>query len=93
MVKRPLQPAAVIKGNPLPRTADAKAPFPSELDIGTALVLPPANLGHLATRASLPLVPFLAEQAVLPPLSPTSRRTEDHVWFEDRWMVASLCDE
>jgi hypothetical protein len=21
------------------------------------------------------------------------RRTEDHVWFEDRWMVASLCDE
>jgi hypothetical protein len=19
--------------------------------------------------------------------------TEDHVWFEDRWMVASLCDE
>jgi hypothetical protein len=27
----------------------------------------------------------------------TSHRTgapcEDHVWFEDRWMVASLCDE
>jgi hypothetical protein len=21
------------------------------------------------------------------------RRREDHVWFEDRWMVASLCDE
>jgi hypothetical protein len=20
-------------------------------------------------------------------------RHEDHVWFEDRWMVASLCDE
>jgi hypothetical protein len=20
-------------------------------------------------------------------------KTEDHVWFEDRWMVASLCDE
>jgi hypothetical protein len=20
-------------------------------------------------------------------------RAEDHVWFEDRWMVASLCDE
>jgi hypothetical protein len=20
-------------------------------------------------------------------------RCEDHVWFEDRWMVASLCDE
>jgi hypothetical protein len=21
------------------------------------------------------------------------RLVEDHVWFEDRWMVASLCDE
>jgi hypothetical protein len=19
--------------------------------------------------------------------------TDDHVWFEDQWMVASLCDE
>jgi hypothetical protein len=23
----------------------------------------------------------------------TVRQLEDHVWFEDRWMVASLCDE
>jgi hypothetical protein len=23
----------------------------------------------------------------------SSLQTEDHVWFEDRWMVASLCDE
>jgi hypothetical protein len=22
-----------------------------------------------------------------------NRPSEDHVWFEDRWMVASLCDE
>jgi hypothetical protein len=21
------------------------------------------------------------------------RKIEDHVWFEDRWMVAALCDE
>jgi hypothetical protein len=21
------------------------------------------------------------------------REIEDHVWFEDRWMVASLCNE
>jgi hypothetical protein len=21
------------------------------------------------------------------------QKPEDHVWFEDRWMVASLCDE
>jgi hypothetical protein len=26
--------------------------------------------------------------------SPETRgEPEDHVWFEDRWMVASLCDE
>jgi hypothetical protein len=24
---------------------------------------------------------------------PTNEAGEDHVWFEDRWMVASLCDE
>jgi hypothetical protein len=23
----------------------------------------------------------------------TANKDEDHVWFEDRWMVASLCDE
>jgi hypothetical protein len=26
-------------------------------------------------------------------LPPPYRRVEDHVWFEDRWMVASSCDE
>jgi hypothetical protein len=28
-------------------------------------------------------------------LGPLSKpiRSEDHVWFEDRWMVAFLCDE
>jgi hypothetical protein len=25
--------------------------------------------------------------------SPALLDVEDHVWFEDRWMVASLCDE
>jgi hypothetical protein len=23
----------------------------------------------------------------------STAEAEDHVWFEDRWMVASLCDE
>jgi hypothetical protein len=27
------------------------------------------------------------------PLWAESGDGEDHVWFEDRWMVASLCDE
>jgi hypothetical protein len=26
-------------------------------------------------------------------LGKPARIGEDHVWFEDRWMVASLCDE
>jgi hypothetical protein len=27
------------------------------------------------------------------PTQPGLRNTKDYVWFEDRWMVASLCDE
>jgi hypothetical protein len=27
------------------------------------------------------------------PVMGTVSGGEDHVWFEDRWMVASLCDE
>jgi hypothetical protein len=70
-------PAAVIKWNPLPGTADAKAPFPSELGIIIVFVLLPASLGHIATRAPLPSVPFLAEQDVLLFSSPTSRRSPE----------------
>jgi hypothetical protein len=62
------------KGSPLPKTADTKASYPSELGITTALVLPPASLGHPATSPSLPSVPFLAEQAV-PPSSSTTLLT------------------
>jgi hypothetical protein len=49
-------PAAVIKWNLLPGTADTKAPFPSKLDIITVLVLLPASLGYTATKASLPSI-------------------------------------
>jgi hypothetical protein len=70
-------PAAAIRGKSLPRTADVKAPRPSELGITTALVLPLASLGHTATRAPLPSVPFLAEQAVPSSSSTTSRRSSE----------------
>jgi hypothetical protein len=70
-------PAAIIKWNLLPVTTDVKAPFPSELGIITVLVLPPASLGHTATRAPLPSVSFPAEQVVLPSSSPTSRRSSE----------------
>jgi hypothetical protein len=58
-------PAAVIKWNLLPRTADTKAPFPSELSIITVLVLLPASPDYTATKASLPPTSFLPEQTIL----------------------------
>jgi hypothetical protein len=61
------RPAAAIKGKPLPE--------PPQLGNTNALVLPPASLGHPATRASLPSVPFLAEQAVAPSSSTSSSRS------------------
>jgi hypothetical protein len=82
-------PTAVIKGNPLPRTADAKAPFPSELDITTALVLPAASLGQFATRASLPSIPFLAKQVVPPSSSTTSRRRSEVDWKKNPSQAAT----
>jgi hypothetical protein len=30
---------------------------------------------------------------IFPAVCRMRRSAEDHVWFEDRWMVASLCDE
>jgi hypothetical protein len=43
-------------------------------------------------REFVELVPFsmtlLASHGCTP-----HKLLEDHVWFEDRWMVASLCDE
>jgi non-ribosomal peptide synthetase component F len=58
-------PAAVIKWNLFPETADTKAPFPSELGIIIVLVLLPASPGYFATRAPLPANSFLPEQTVL----------------------------
>jgi hypothetical protein len=37
-------------------------------------------------------VPTLGTKPVRP-VPKTGQTGEDHVWFEDRWMVASLCDE
>jgi hypothetical protein len=62
MDKRPLQPRNGYKMEPLPRTADAKAPFPSELGIITVLVLLLASLGYKATKASLPPTSILSSK-------------------------------
>jgi hypothetical protein len=37
--------------------------------------------------------PVWLANPVLVPKKTDQWRIEDHVWFEDRWMVASLCDE
>jgi hypothetical protein len=52
-------PAAAIKWNLLPGTADTKAPFLSELGIITILLLLPASLGYTAPKASLPSTSIL----------------------------------
>jgi hypothetical protein len=59
-------------------------------------------LRHTTRRAVSVLVGQLSSQPLLtlPPEAklskvpnPPTMLTEDHVWFEDRWMVSSLCDE
>jgi hypothetical protein len=35
----------------------------------------------------------LAKQTTFDKPARNRHMSEDHVWFEDRWMVASLCDE
>jgi hypothetical protein len=76
MVKRPLQPRSSHKSGSL---------VPGS---GTSLMSVRArhshrscsfqlDFGHPATRASLPSIPFLAKQAVLPSSSTTSRRSSE----------------
>jgi hypothetical protein len=49
--------------------------------------------GCVPTRAIASRNP-VKEENVLTPVRRSARiRGEDHVWFEDQWMVASLCDE
>jgi hypothetical protein len=72
MDKRPLQPRSDYKMEPLPRTADTKAPFPSELGIITVLVLLPASLGYTGTKASFHLLQS-SRASCSPVFAPTSR--------------------
>jgi hypothetical protein len=66
--------------------------FPLTSTIGTSL--------QPTTRKEKPGAPKAAKpMEKLPPLCLLTKAlanylsSEDHVWFEDRWMVASLCDE
>jgi hypothetical protein len=45
------------------------------------------TIGKRCPRRRLPKAPTTATTTTM------TATTEDHVWFEDRWMVASLCDE
>jgi hypothetical protein len=47
----------------------------------------PASAGDEARGGVLASLPSKEEEGN------DMRALEDHVWFEDRWMVASLCDE
>jgi hypothetical protein len=56
------------------------------------------KIGALASpRRSLDIILITKVRTMLLWLIPVNAlikgEIEDHVWFEDRWMVASLCDE
>jgi hypothetical protein len=51
----------------------------------TSAARPGASARRAARRAD--------SSSTTPRRAVSSSTTEDHVWFEDRWMVASLCDE
>jgi hypothetical protein len=49
-----------------------------------SLTMPDDQLADMAVAGMLP--------AIREKLFGMEFDNEDHVWFEDRWMVASLCD-
>jgi hypothetical protein len=74
----------VVEGSGLPSFVDeggSPAPVACCADSGTISLTVGVGLGLLS------VAPLTVSQ------SSSSPRSEDHVWFEDRWMVASLCDE
>jgi hypothetical protein len=77
-----------------------------QLPSGRSSLPGPQSVGRTAlgpvhpglTRGGLPLVQCCILEVLLmiliEPLNLNRRcPSEDHVWFEDRWMVASWCDE
>jgi hypothetical protein len=59
----------------------------------------PIDGGDIATQAEalVQRIQWPKDRILIPPMmrhpNPEAATGEDHVWFEDRWMVASLCDE
>jgi hypothetical protein len=52
----------------------------------TTTVVMTATIGLTTTGVIVAMIAMMI-------ITTTDEITEDHVWFEDRWMVASLCDE
>jgi hypothetical protein len=67
---------------PSPRAAEAVEETVPGTGVGGGAARQPTREATRAAEA-----PTRAAEA------PTRAADEDHVWFEDRWMVASLCDE
>jgi hypothetical protein len=64
-------------------TASVLAPGQTRVSFGSPVTPDAATLNSSFPRA----------EPSPPPTSWRQRPVEDHVWFEDRWMVASLYDE
>jgi hypothetical protein len=54
---------------------------------------PPSSAGGGEAAALLQEVEDDPKDGPHMSVSVVEKEIEDHVWFEDRWMVASLCDE
>jgi hypothetical protein len=77
----------------------SNAPPPASLRqltrLQTGIVLPVKYKGLSTTPSVASPVPSNYHSALADPnwQAVMADEFEDHVWFEDRWMVASLCDE
>jgi hypothetical protein len=49
--------------------------------------------GSIYLIDSIAIIEVRGEEVLAPTLDRSRLWSEDHVWFEDQWMVASLCDE
>jgi hypothetical protein len=82
-----------LKKKKEPKKKDMKKVNEDVASVKTKKEKPPVKTKKMTKPEDKP-VPKIVLKWVPKIATPTkSVDPEDHVWFEDRWMVASLCDE
>jgi hypothetical protein len=77
----------VVKEEPRRKEGLKKKKEPKKKDVKKVK----EDVAFVKTKEEKPLVK--TKKMTKPEDKPVPKMVEDHVWFEDRWMVASLCDE